>query len=269
MSSKTLKYFVGGIPSDVKQRDLYDYFRQYGAVKRVTVFNSNKTKKLFGFCFVKFKSVYGEDLSTRAQEFVFQGRKLEVDPICRRSLLKQSVEEKHSKRVFLQNVPRHVNKADLLALFSQFGPIHNCFVVDREATPYSDADPLTTKAGSPLSDYGYIIFENKADAEECVRRKYLTLPDKTRIHVKKYCSRINRPTDELEKLDSPKSGSHSTSADDSGDGFDSCHWLKPTCKAFFSQHQENLRHDPVNLRFRVACLPNMGPCPRPAINNLM
>lgn len=195
-SSSTLKYFVGGVPSSVRHKDLYDFFKKYGVVKRITVFNSDSSKKLFGFCFVKFKKVYGGELDLANTDFIFQGRKLEIDHIIRRSNLKQSVQEKHSRRVFLQNVPASFDKADLIRVFSPFGSIANCFTISRET---NTNDAKVKGDIRQAAKYGYVIFHDKEDAELLLQRRFVEINNKTKIYVKRYCSTINRLTSEGEK----------------------------------------------------------------------
>ena len=192
-SSSTLKYFVGGVPSSVRHKDLYDFFKKYGVVKRITVFNSDSSKKLFGFCFVKFKKVYGGELDIENTEFIFEGRKLEIDHIIRRSNLKQSVQEKHSRRVFLQNVPASYDKADLIRVFSPYGSIANCFTISRDINSH---DANVKGDIRQAANYGYVIFHDKEDAELLLQRRFVEINNKTKIYVKRYCSTINRLTSE-------------------------------------------------------------------------
>ena len=197
MSGTTsLKYFVGGVPSDVKHKDLYDFFKKFGSVKRVTVFNSDHNKKLFGFCFVKFKNLYKGRLDTHNTDFIFQGRKLEIDVLKSRGTLKQSVQEKHSRRVFLQNVPSTFEEEDLFRVFSPFGEITNCFTVNRH--PKNEgADPSDHKPRS--GKYGYVIFSNQEDAENLIRRRFVEVNNRIRIQIKRYSSNINRVSSEDDK----------------------------------------------------------------------
>lgn len=191
-SKTNLKFFVGGIPSDVKHRDLYDFFKTYGVVKRITIFNSNKGRKLFGFCFVKFKKTFGNELEDKEHVFNFHGRHLEIDPIVRRSNLKQSVQEKHSRRIFLQNIPREFTQEDLLRVFSKYGPIVNCFVIDRDSTVRLYEHEDDGRSLYKKTNYGYVIFQNKHDAESVIQKRFVILEDKSKIFVKRYCSTINR-----------------------------------------------------------------------------
>lgn len=195
MSNADLKFFVGGIPSDAAHKELFDFFRTYGIVKRVTLFNSaDSGKRLYGFCFVKFKKLFGGYLDTN-QPFYFRGRNLEIDPLAKRSVLKKSVKEKHEKRVFLQNVPSNFTKDDILEIFSQFGCITNCFIIDRQAQGkggnFSRAH-LALSGKPKYCNYGYIIFKSKDDAAYLVAQRYVELENHQKIYVKKYCSTIHR-----------------------------------------------------------------------------
>lgn len=189
-----LKYFVGGIPSDAKQRDLYEFFKRFGVVKRVTSFNSNESKKLFGFCFVKFKSLYKPDIFDGAHRFHYQGRQIEINPIVRRSDLKQSIEEKHSKRIFIQNIPKQMTENKLYEVFRQFGEIINCFIITREEEMASGEHQMSQvkSAGASYTNYGYVIFQDQESALKVVEKKHLTLACGTRLFVKKYNSSITR-----------------------------------------------------------------------------
>lgn len=189
-----LKYFVGGIPSDAKQRDLYEFFKRFGVVKRVTSFNSDESKKLFGFCFVKFKSLYKPDVFDGAHRFHYQGRQIEINPIVRRSGLKQSIEEKHAKRIFIQNIPKEMTENQLYEIFRQFGEIINCFIITREEDMAAGEHKMcqSKPVGASHTNYGYVIFQDKESALKVVEKKHLTLMCGTRLFVKKYNSSITR-----------------------------------------------------------------------------
>lgn len=253
-----LKYFVGGIPSDVQHKDLYEFFSTYGAVKKITVFNSNKGRKLFGFCFIKFKNIHTNDLNDKRHVFCFKGRQLEVDPIVRRSSLKQSVQEKHAKRVFLQNVPREFTQEDLFRVFSMYGPILNCFVIDRNLSK-TDDKPETNPV-KRTNNYGYVIFHRKEDAESLVERRFVQLRDQTRIYIKKYCSTINRNCEVEEgcpkQLSSASTGRKSTSSPGcSSEGEETIaegHCHRPTVKAYFGVSRSPCY--PANQNLRFNCL---------------
>ena len=265
MSGTTsLKYFVGGVPSDVKHKDLYDFFKKFGSVKRVTVFNSDHNKKLFGFCFVKFKSLNKGSLDIYNTEFIFQGRKLEIDVLKSRGSLKQSVQEKHSKRVFLQNVPSTFEEDDLFRLFSPFGEIANCFTVNRKPN-HDDADPSDHRPRS--GKYGYVIFSNKEDAESLIRRRFVEVNSRIRIQIKRYSSTINRvdseenkaiqrPPVSVESEEKPKVSGETLSIEDSNRRFMKlqAHRVKPTCSNYYQDRKACSwiqNQDDPNLRFNI------------------
>lgn len=265
MSNADLKFFVGGIPSDVKRRDLYEFFRTYGVVKRVTIFNSDKGKKLFGFCFIKFKKIFVDKLDIR-QKFIFQGRMLEVDSIVKRSSLKQSVSEKHAKRVFLQNLPVNLGKDDVIRLFSRYGEIVNCFVIKRDQTN-NQQFPYNSTSDNRSQNYGYVIFSTKEEAESLVQKRFIELNNRQRIYIKRYCSTINREVSEDKA--SPSRGPKSVnldlpikrlgttiSIDDHSKGIHNTlltHHVKPTSQRYRMIHKTYLNKEhPTNLRFNIS-----------------
>ena len=266
----TLKYFVGGIPSDATHKQLFDFFRAYGVVKRITIFNNDARggRKLYGFCFVKFKKLFIQyALDDKSRLFIFQGRKLEIDSVVRRSNLKQMVQEKHSKRIFLQNIPKALQKADLLKVFSKFGPIVNCFVIEREKTrKYLDSDE-PGRGQSWKNNYGYVIFQNKEDADGVLRKRYIELGDKTRIYIKKYSSSINRNNSEGDNpppldissrntLKRKPSNSETLSAGkDEEDKTPVTHFVKPTRRGYFEASDQRLHNRADNLRFNICSPP--------------
>ena len=268
--SVTLKYFVGGIPSDASHKQLFDFFKSFGVVKRITIFNSDTRggRKLFGFCFVKFKKLFTSNaLDDKSRLFIFQGRKLEIDSVVRRSNLKQMVQEKHSKRIFLQNIPKALQRADLLEVFTKFGPIVNCFVIERQKTrKFLDASDLDT-GQSWRNNYGFVIFQNKQDADNVLRKRYIELADKTRIYIKKYSSSINRNNSEGDNpppldissrntLKRKPSNSETLSAGkDEEDKTPVTHFVKPTRRGYFEASDQRLLNRADNLRFNICSPP--------------
>lgn len=251
MSSKVnLKYFVGGIPSDVQHKDLYEFFKTLGVIKRITIFNSDKGKKLFGFCFVKFKKLFVPDLADKSTVYQFQGRNLDIDPIVRRSNLKQAVNQKHSKRIFLQNVPRHFTQDDLMEVFKAYGKIVNCFLIDREGGSRA-SDHGAAARGAPIHDrknnYGYVIFQNSEDAEILVNKKFIELRDRSRIYIKKYCSTINRNQAALGQQEKSQYRDHY-----SADVTDTSPLYNSICKSGSSSEERDLPIDHGLLPTRAA-----------------
>lgn len=263
----SIKYFIGGIPSDVTHKQLFDFFKTYGVVKRITIFNSDSRggKKLYGFCFIKFKKLFvNYSLDDKSRSFIFQGRKLEIDPVIRRSNLKNSIQEKHSKRVFLQNIPKTLQKVDLFEVFSKFGRVVNCFVIDRERTRrFIDASELE-RGTNWKNNYGYVIFERREDATKLTNQRFVELADRTRIYVKKYSSTINRlASEEREahhsKLPAPAPGErrsasiNETHCESKAAGLISVHNLKPTAQIYYTARLPlHSFADCDNLRFNIS-----------------
>lgn len=64
--------FVGGIGVVINERDLYNYFRQYGKIEEVTIKVNLKTGHSKGYGFVQFKDVKSADrvIQTNGSHFI-------------------------------------------------------------------------------------------------------------------------------------------------------------------------------------------------------
>ena len=239
------KFFIGGIPSSVKLEELYEHFGRFGVVKSITAFNSCSKKKLFGFCFVKFQNIFDNEFLNHGEARMFHGRVIEIEPVFRKSKLAQSVQDKHAKRVYLQNIPKYLSEVDLQTIFSQFGYTTNCFIIRRDASNLSEFQQLKPPTSS---NYGYVTFSTKEQAEELIRQRYIQY-NNTKIYVKKYRSLMARDNPILEEqgllmqtqLDSPQTAesiykcgaSNKTTCTDLEIQLEAeLSWIKPTTKHY-------------------------------------
>lgn len=102
--------------------------------------NKSSIRKVYGFCFLKFKRLNGNEFFDKAFVFNFMGRNLEVEPIVRKNNLKEAISEKHSRKIFLQNIPQarpgeepKITEETLRAYFEKFGKVSNCYIVHRSS----------------------------------------------------------------------------------------------------------------------------------------
>ena len=283
-SGSGLKFFVGGVPNEVKRRELLSYFRQFGVVKRITNFNPNHGKKLFGFCFIKFDSLFSDDLYDKSKQFSFLGRNLEIDPIIRRSCLKKRVEERHSKRIFLPELPSELKSEDLLRVFSCFGKITNCFIVERKDKRTLDAlSPTPSEEGKDRDstftkmNYGFVIFEEQQIASKLISVGRVRVDGYLELEIKRYSPGSTKEpfVDEIE-IRERKSSKEAEPARQtirskgiSEEAYDisvpktvfsGMHYCKPTQKTYFTQQKLNTQelmacaNSFANVRFNLqAC----------------
>lgn len=267
-----LKFFVGGVPNEAKRRELLAYFRQFGVVKRITNFNPNHGKKLFGFCFVKFESLSSEALFDKSRQFTFAGRTLEVDPIIRRSCLRRRVEERHLRRVFLPALPPQLSKEDLQELFGGFGSIVNCFVVERKdkrATACESApDGASADSSAGFANYGYVIFDEQSVAQMLVARGSIRIGPQSMIPIVRYCPNAAKaPGAALATPESPRLTTCSKGELTSQLALRSAQLVKPTIKSYHSLARSSIdaaaREQVSNLRFNLRWSRTAGDCHRP------
>jgi len=232
----SLKFFVGGVPSDTKKRELLGLLRQYGVVSRITNFNPTRGKKLLGFCFVRFECLYSDDIYIKEKEIKFKGRSLEIDPIVRRSCLKKRVEEKHLRRVYLPCVPNGMQEDDLRKIFNNYGKVTNCYLVEsRDRKPKEELED-SSSAPKILRSYAFVIFEDASVAQKIIAMKNLLISSTTYLEVKKYTnfSTAVKPSTQDSQFD---------------------YFYKPTSQIYFDKtNRPNLNKSNIRLNIQIKVL---------------
>lgn len=188
-----LKYFVGGVVKDVRQKDLSQFFSQFGVVQKITTYNPKGGKKLLGFCFIKFKSLFnGIDLSHI--KLYFRNRLLEIKPMARRGLLKRQVQERNSRRIFLPDVPLGLSNETILAEFSKFGETRTAYTVPRAAKPEEGSE-----ANLSQSQFGVVVFQHPETVSMLVQRGYIHLSTGILLEIKPCVTQSKQYLEEASK----------------------------------------------------------------------
>lgn len=198
---KYIKYFVGGVPADSKYKELIQLFKRYGDLKKITVLgsangklkvdhqNEGTSKRIGGYCFIKYKSISNEAINDPLHRIVFNGRMLEVAPLVRKSKMKSFIEDKYSKKIFVNNLPGTLTTHDLMSYFSQYDQVLRCFVVERSLKFTRESSDNRGTLGDrlyPLKNYGYVTFSNDSIVNSLVEQKNLYLPTGQWIQVYRY-----------------------------------------------------------------------------------
>jgi len=269
MEQPGVKFFVGGIPGEVKKKLLKAYFSHFGKVKKITTFNSNKSQRLLGYCFVYFEHLDDFSLYDQTKEFVFRGRYLQIEPVVKNSNLKKALEEKHQKRVYVPGVPLSWEDQDLFQFFSTIGPVDNAFIVKRKARGKVQASTIVPSDGQigmhklmhptsfDRSNYGFVIFSEASYALKLIEKGTFKVPGSDLVlQVKEYVrkgqaegrvasdEKVNNRTKNnreiksfFESLKSGPSKYQHTGSTTSG----SHHFSKPTQKSYYSPIASKMR----------------------------
>jgi RNA recognition motif-containing protein len=67
---KELKLHLGGLPEDITENDLYDYFQEFGEIRNVYIIYDFDTKKSRGFGFIEFKKRKDADRCLNAEHII-------------------------------------------------------------------------------------------------------------------------------------------------------------------------------------------------------
>lgn len=125
--AKYLRYFIGGVSSEISKDLLRQFLSNFGVVKQITDFNAISRKKLYGFRFVKFERVFNEQLLSKAISFEILNRKIQMVPVLKKSELKKLRSEKSRRGISLHGVPSSMPLEDLRRFVSSYGTISKCY----------------------------------------------------------------------------------------------------------------------------------------------
>lgn len=168
------KIFVGGLPFNVTDPELIEYFSSFGKVvkSKAKKWRNDKTKcKGFAIIVAEDKQTYDKILS---QVHYFHGRTIE----CKRALTNKAELAKHNEKVLAQKIfvtglPLATTDKDLSSFFSKFGGVEIAYVVKNTSA-------------SKKTRIGYVSFTNKADKEAALSAKSYKWPAGGRIFVSDY-----------------------------------------------------------------------------------
>lgn len=133
IKSNEKKIYVSNIPKHVDSKQLQLYFETFGSVYSAVVIGAKKGKSL-SYGFVSFSSKKSLD-SVLSSEHLIDGCKLSVDSVsiekAKNNLVKYANGEDTNVFLFVQDIPKDVNRALLVEHFSQFGDLTKARLVSR------------------------------------------------------------------------------------------------------------------------------------------
>jgi hypothetical protein len=131
--SNDKKIYVSNIPKHVDSKQLQKYFETFGSVYSAVVIGAKKGKSL-SYGFVSFSSKKSLDLVLSTSHSI-DGCMLAIDTVsidkAKNNLVKYANGEDSNVFLFVQDIPKDVNRQVLVDYFSQFGELTKARLVNR------------------------------------------------------------------------------------------------------------------------------------------
>lgn len=132
------KVHVGCLPACSTRESLVEFFKVYGDVREAKVL-----RKARSLCSGNGILICGDEPTqsriVEIKTFFFNGRTIFCEPMLSGAKLKEKNKELSERRLFLSNLPSHIQDIDLGRLMSKFGPVQNAYrirSIDGEFRPF-------------------------------------------------------------------------------------------------------------------------------------
>jgi len=161
MAYSSASLYVGDLPRDVTEGQIYDVFRTVGVVASIRVCREAITKQSLGYAYVNYHNTADAE---RAME------QLNFTPIlgkpCRLMWSQRDPAKRKSGagNIFIKNLDKSINNAILYDTFSPFGRILSCKV---------EVDNNGVSKG-----YGFVAYETQEEADKAMKVNGMSIADK-------------------------------------------------------------------------------------------
>jgi RNA recognition motif-containing protein len=141
--------FVSGLPSDITENSLTEYFSNWGQVLKVTIMRD----KIRPYGFVQLSDRNRAQEAIKSPEpHVINGKKINVE------------KTKVNTTLFVAKIPKTMVNADIRSLAESYGPVESVAIIKTPGTQISKGQ-------------AFIKFEFKEDAEKCLNGFKTTYPN--------------------------------------------------------------------------------------------
>lgn len=133
------KIFIGGLRDEVTAEDLADYFRKFGKILSCEVLVNTKTGKSKGYGFIVFASSQSVGEMMKAGPHQIKGLTLDCKPAATKKEMLDQTEQigKECRKIYVDNLPKHVDKHELERFFSDFGDLEEVTLMHESKTKNS------------------------------------------------------------------------------------------------------------------------------------
>jgi RNA-binding protein Musashi len=156
-SNQKVALFIGGLAFNITEHDIQEYFEQYAKVVKLVLLRDRGTNMSKGYAFVTIEGKEAADRILSQKNFICN-RRVEIQPASKKNEKHLVDERRKRKRLFVSHVPPTVSNAEFEAFFSQFGEIHNCYIIQ-------NYDGHTNKP------YGFVEYDTEQQVMAVLHRK--------------------------------------------------------------------------------------------------
>ena len=181
--------FVGGLSKSITENDLFMYFSSYALVTEVNIVRNLANSESKGYGFVTINSIHTARLLVRTKNFI-RGRRVECQLASQREDKLKCKEHMKSRKLFVSNIPVTATNQDLEELFSQFGTIHNSYIIRYQDRPINEP-------------YGFVEYENPKDATRLLKSKSVLKLHGARLRLTGYLDKSEQASRGCVKKDAP------------------------------------------------------------------
>lgn len=171
--------FVGGIIGNVTEREIREYFENFGPIHSVTLIPKKNNKKLnSGYCFISFKDSQTKWHVLAEPEHFLSGRRINCKSLLKGSQLKEEKLKNTSKKLCVKYLPADTSEEEFEEFFSSFGLIHSFYLVN-----YKNSGARTCN--------GYIVYKDDAVFRKLLEFKYIKFRQE-RLKIERYVKHFER-----------------------------------------------------------------------------
>lgn len=151
------KLFLGGLPEDVEQDEIYKIFHRYGEIIDLVVIRDKVTRLNRGFGFVTFREASAMQAAFKGDN-ILRGAALQVRIAAPKkvSQIEKAMDVSHVRKVFIGGIPKEVTPSYFRSHFEQYGPVSEAILVqDRETGELRGFGFVTFKQAGSVADVMY------------------------------------------------------------------------------------------------------------------
>eukprot|EP00366_Plasmodium_knowlesi_P000698 XP_002258195.1 RNA binding protein, putative [Plasmodium knowlesi strain H] len=161
--NEPFKFFIGGIPQNISNKYLIDYFEKYGPVQNVVIAQDHETKRNRGFAFVTMSSQINKD-KILIDTHEFNGKRVDVREE------NNTTPSDIQRKIFVGGLNYYWTKDTLESYFSAFGEI--------------DVVQIVLDSSGRSRCFGFVVFADESSVAKVLKHRRHKIYDKM-VEVRK------------------------------------------------------------------------------------